>query len=309
MDYKVVVVNIILIFALIGVGYIAGKCKLFSAGASKEWSSLLIKVTLPFSIFSSMLRDFEKELMINAGLLFGLGFVFLTFEAVMGQFLAKKLQVGQDKKGIWIYCCMFTNSSFMGFPVANAIWGADGVFLASILNLSFTIMTFTVGIRLVCMGREEAAPTGWKQMIFTNINLSIVLGLLFFMNGWTLPEPMTRLVGYLGGLTTPLSMLVIGLNLAGGKFRELISDRDALTLSLQRLIVAPLVIYGISLLLPLDAYPMVRNILLVIFAMPVPSLCLIFAEQYGGNCKFAMTAIFQTTLFSIVTIPLILLFL
>ena len=309
MGYSIVVVNIFMIFAMIGVGYIAGRHKMFSAGASKEWSSLLLKITLPVTIFSSMLREFDRDLMINAGLLFGLGFVFLGIEAVIGWLLAKKLHVDSEKKGIWIFCSVFTNASFMGFPVANAIWGPEGVFLASILNLSFTIMTFTVGIRLVCMGRAEDIPAGWKQMLFTNVNLAIVLGLLFFLNGWTLPDPIGRLVEYLGGMTTPLSMLVIGLNLSGGRFRELISDRDGLTLSLQRLVAAPLLIYGISLLLPLDGYPMVRDVLLVIFAMPVPSLCLIFAEQYGGNCKFAVTAIFQTTLFSILTIPLILLLL
>jgi len=93
MDYGVIVLNIFLIFALVGVGFIAGKCKLFSERASKDFSSILIEITLPLSIFSSMLREFQMDLLINAALLFGLGFVFLAITGGLGYLMMKILKV------------------------------------------------------------------------------------------------------------------------------------------------------------------------------------------------------------------------
>ena len=66
MDYSVVVVNIVEIFAMIGVGFAAGKFGVVSEKLSSELSSLLISVTLPASIFASMLREFDLALLENS---------------------------------------------------------------------------------------------------------------------------------------------------------------------------------------------------------------------------------------------------
>lgn len=307
MEYHIIVINIFLIFALILVGFVAGKAHLVSEQASKDLSAILVEITLPASIFSSMLRELETDLLINAALLFFIGFACLALEYGAGRLLVKFFRIRKENQGLFLYNSMFTNASFMGFPVANAIFGSVGVFLASIVNLSLTITTFSFGIGLVRGDQESKEKFSLRKNVFTNINIAIILGMICFLTGFRLPEPAETFIAYFANVTTPMSMLVVGLNMSKGRARDLMTDRDAHLLTITRLIVMPLLLFGILKLLPLGAYPLVAQMILVVFAMPVPALCLILSEKYGGNTQFAVTTIFQTTLFSIVTIPLLLL--
>ena len=307
MEYHIIVINIFLIFALILVGFVAGKAHLVSEQASKDLSAILVEITLPASIFSSMLRELETDLLINAALLFFIGFACLALEYGAGRLLVKFFRIRKENQGLFLYNSMFTNASFMGFPVANAIFGSVGVFLASIVNLSLTITTFSFGIGLVRGDQESKEKFSLRKNVFTNINIAIILGMICFLTGFRFPEPAENFIAYFANVTTPMSMLVVGLNMSKGRARDLMTDRDAHLLTITRLIVMPLLLFGILKLLPLGAYPLVAQMILVVFAMPVPALCLILSEKYGGNTQFAVTTIFQTTLFSIVTIPVLLL--
>ena len=307
MEYHIIVINIFLIFALILVGFIAGKAHLVSEQASKDLSAILVEITLPASIFSSMLRELETDLLINAALLFFIGFACLALEYGVGRLLVKFFRIRKENQGLFLYNSMFTNASFMGFPVANAIFGSVGVFLASIVNLSLTITTFSFGIGLLRGDQESKEKFSLRKNVFTNINIAIILGMICFLTGFRPPEPAENFIAYFANVTTPMSMLVVGLNMSKGRVRDLMTDRDAHLLTITRLIVMPLLLFGILKLLPLGVYPLVAQMILVVFAMPVPALCLILSEKYGGNTQFAVTTIFQTTLFSIVTIPLLLL--
>ena len=307
MKYHIIVINIFLIFALILVGFVAGKAHLVSEQASKDLSAILVEITLPASIFSSMLRELETDLLINAALLLFIGFACLALEYGAGRLLVKFFRIRKENQGLFLYNSMFTNASFMGFPVANAIFGSVGVFLASIVNLSLTITTFSFGIGLVRGDQESKEKFSLRKNVFTNINIAIILGMICFLTGFRFPEPAENFIAYFANVTTPMSMLVVGLNMSKGRARDLMTDRDAHLLTITRLIVMPLLLFGILKLLPLGAYPLVAQMILVVFAMPVPALCLILSEKYGGNTQFAVTTIFQTTLFSIVTIPLLLL--
>ncbi|MCJ7834145.1 AEC family transporter [Cuneatibacter sp. NSJ-177] len=309
MDYSVVVVNIVEIFAMIGVGFAAGKFGVVSEKLSSELSSLLISVTLPASIFASMLREFDLALLENSILILCLGFGFLFLSIGLAYLLAKLFRVPKQKKGVWLFAATFTNASFMGFPVAQAVWGNDGLFLASILNLAFTILNFSIGVRMICLSSADERKIPWKKMLFTPINVAILLGLVFFVGRIAMPEPVAAVVRSLGQMTTPLSMFVIGLNMAAGSFVSLFQDKDALSVSVVRLVVVPLLVFAGLKLLPWRDNQVVCGVTMLLFAMPAPSLCLIFAEQYHSNTPMAVKVIFSSTLLSVITIPLLLLLL
>lgn len=111
-----------------------------------------------------------------------------------------------------------------------------------ILNLAFTILNFSIGVRMICLSSADERKIPWKKMLFTPTNVAILLGLVFFVGRIAMPEPVAAVVRSLGQMTTPLSMFVIGLNLAAGSFVALFQDKDALSESVVRLVVAPLLV-------------------------------------------------------------------
>ena len=198
-----------------------------------------------------MLRELETDLLINAALLFFIGFACLALEYGAGRLLVKFFRIRKENQGLFLYNSMFTNASFMGFPVANAIFGSVGVFLASIVNLSLTITTFSFGIGLVRGDQESKEKFSLRKNVFTNINIAIILGMICFLTGFRFPEPAENFIAYFANVTTPMSMLVVGLNMSKGRARDLMTDRDAHLLTITRLIVMPLLLFGILKLLPL----------------------------------------------------------
>ena len=109
---------------------------------------------------------------------------------------------------------------------------------------------------------------------------------------------------YLADVTTPLSMLIIGMNLTGGSVSALLRNWDVLSSAFLRLLFLPLLTWGILMLLPVED-PLVIGVTLIIMAMPSPAVTSILAETYGGDTQFASEAVFLSSLLCLVTIPLI----
>ena len=118
----------------------------------------------------------------------------------------------------------------------------------------------------------------------------------------TTPDILSQTMSLIGGLTTPLSMLLIGTRISGIRLSEL-RDKDYHITAALRLIVLPLILY--VLLLPLHLDPAVWSTLYLLTAMPCGTLSAMQAELYGGDARFAARAIAYSTLLSLVTVPLI----
>ena len=109
-----------------------------------------------------------------------------------------------------------------------------------------------------------------------------------------------------GGVT--LDRWVTGVIRASGKGTELFRDKDAYTATGMRLIVVPLLTWAVMSLLPLSN-PLIASIVLITMAMPAPSVTTILAETYNGNRGLAAKIVFLTSLFCMITLPLVAMFL
>ena len=131
--------------------------------------------------------------------------------------------------------------------------------------------------------------------------------MLLFLLRIQLPRPVFEAAALTGSITSPLSMLIIGALLAEVPLRDIFKGRELYLGSAMRLVVMPLLVYGLLSLLPLPKE--VMQICVIITAMPAAVNTAIMAEKYGGDALLASRFISITTIFSILTIPLILILL
>ena len=113
-----------------------------------------------------------------------------------------------------------------------------------------------------------------------------------------------QLLSYLSNITSGLSMLVVGLSLSRLPFREVFREKKIFLLPVLRLLVVPLLVIGGLRVLPFEVDPMVCNILILTSALPAASSQSMITEQYHTNTSAAARAVFVTTLFSAITVPL-----
>ena len=305
MSVSVLLSNLVGLFLLIGVGFLAVRARVLPASASAPLTSLLLKITLPATIISSMLRPFDAGFLRDALVLFAIGFTFHLSYIGISWLLARLFRVPQGRRGMWTTCCAFCNNGFMGYPVAYAIFGEEGLALAVMLGVPFNLLLYTLGAKLISIdgSGEGGNRISWKKVIFSEINLAIVVSLILYCFQVPVPEVIKTPLQHLANVTTPLSMFITGMNLAANRMTDVVRDRDAITASLTRLILLPLAAWGVLSLLPISN-PLVVGVTLVIMSMPSAVVTVVLGEQYGGCTQLAARAVCLSSLLCVITIPL-----
>lgn len=305
MDMAVLFSNLIGLFLLIGVGFFAVRAGLLPAEASKPMSSLLMKITVPATIICSMLRPFDPGFMRLGLSMILAGTVMFPLFGVLSLGLSKLLRVPQGRRGMWCCCATFCNNGFMGFPVALALFGEEGLALTVMLSIPFNLLMYSVGAKMVCMDCDgQAKPLSWGRAILNVINLSMVVGLILYFTQLPLPQAVSAPLGYLADATTPLSMIVTGMNLSQGSLSDVVRDRDAFTSSAARLLLFPFLAWALMSLVPgLDR--LVLGAALINLAMPAPAATTFLGEEHGGCTQLAARTVSLSSLLSMATLPLI----
>ena len=303
---NVVATSVFLLFALIFLGYYIGKRKIVRQDSIPDLSNLVLKITMPVTIFCSIVDQSG-----DGGLRGSLWQVFVgililhLFSAIVTFLLVRFLHVPEKDRGVWIFTCMFSNNGFMGLPLALSVFGSEGMFVMALGNVISNLLIFSVGIKLLTSHYPMTDKLSLRKMFVNNINISVVLGFIFLLFHIPVPEIADKLLTYISNITSGLSMIVVGLSLARLPFKQVFQDKKMFLLPIMRLVILPFAVIGVLQLLPMQIDPMVKNILILTSSLPAASAQSMITEQYHTNTSAAARAVFITTLFSVISVPLI----
>ena len=180
LDIGMVFSSLIGLFLLMGVGWVSVKTKIVPPAASAPMSSLLLKVTLPCTIFSSLAtREFDSAFLVDGVIIIVIGLVLFPLYAALSWGISKVLKVPAGRRGIWSFGATFCNNGFMGFPVALALFGEEGLALAVMFGVPFNLLVYTLGVRMVCADcGTDAQPVNLVRTLLSNINIALILSLI-----------------------------------------------------------------------------------------------------------------------------------
>ena len=221
---------------------------------------------------------------------------------LLAQFLPGLLRVDRSEYGTYRVMFIFSNIGFMGFPVISAVYGSQALLRASLFLIVFNCLVYTYGIQMISGNPEKKAGFQWKKIANMGV-IACVLSLVLYLLAVPVPDFMESAVDYLGGLTTPLSMIIIGDSLAQIPLKSLFADKKLLLFSLLKLIVVP--VAGTFAVLSMGVSGEVAGICMIIFAAPVASMTVMLAQEYNGKLELATKGVALTTLLSVATIPLV----
>jgi len=293
--------QILILFSILILGIIIKRVKVVSDEFEKDLTDFILKVSQPALVINSMSFEFSSDVLLKSGqvLLFSFITYGLSIMAALG--ITKAMKFDEAKKSVYKFVLIFSNVGFMGYPVVNSIYGAKGVFYTAIFNLVYMLLVWTLGI-IIISGEE----INMKSMLPKLINpgtVSIVIGFTLFVFSIKLPAAIASTINMIGSLTTPLSMILVGLILGSFSIKKAFKDMMVFFISFLRLVVIPLAVLLIFFSFVKD--PLVLGVLVIMCAMPAASSTAIFAGKYGGDTYTASQTVFITTLFSAATIPVI----
>jgi predicted permease len=288
-------------FAIIGLGYWAGRTRFFSEEATAYLTKFVFYFALSAMLFRfsanlSLAEVFDTRLV--AGYLWGTAFVYGI--ATMVGFL-RGLNI--EETAVEAQCAAIGNVGFLGLPMLVMIFG-EAAIGPVMLVLAVDLIVFSSLIVLLITGAREGRMR-WSVLRALGMGLSrnpmivaIVLGLAWSALQIPIPRPMNDFLTILGAAATPGALFAIGASLASKSAERV---QVAAWLSFAKLVLHPiLVAIGVIWLFPID--PFNAAVVVAAAALPVAGNVYILAQHFGVAPQRASAAILLSTAASILTL-------
>ena len=294
-----IIQEMIILLSIIVAGVFCNRLKLLTPSGVSCFNNLIIKFAFPALIIASMDKEFTDRLLRNSIWLIIIASVCYATLIAAFEIWKKFSRLSADVLSLYQFLILFGNAAFMGLPVAMAIYGNTGVFYASMFNLVHNFVCFSYGIRLL----QRNKTTSWKSIFLNPGFVATVIGFIIFIIPGTLPYIIYRPMEWVGDMTIPICLLIVGNNLSHIKMSELIKPPAIWLTSLTRLILFPAVVYVVLNFLGFREYLLV--IPTVIFATPVALSAASFSSQYGKDEHTASKAVILSNILAMVTMPIL----
>lgn len=319
MNVQIILGQMLMLFAMMLIGYVIWKKNWLDESAYQKLSRIVVNIFNPVLVIYGVAGKSSAG---NTGLLLqNLGFVALYFVILwaMSYAIPAIVRPTYGEKNLYRFMTMFANVGFMGIPVITGIYGNDSMIYIVFYMLAYNLLIYTYGINLAgkagAIQRQERGEehTGdkvsfsWKRMLNAGVIASVAAILIFILQ-IPLPDMVVGFCDYIGNATIPLSMLLIGASIAKVNLKAIFSTGRIYLFTLLRMVILPIIV---ALLLKniLPVNEMIFGVFILQMSMPVGSIVALMAKENGADETCCTNGIVLTTLLSLVTIPVVCLFL
>ena len=195
---------------------------------------------------------------------------------------------------------------FVALPILRAIYGQRAVLPAAIATVFVAVVMFPTTVILLELDQRDArgsrtAPMDIvKRIVLNPMVISTLIGMLWSVLDLRMPGPIVTYLGTFAGALTPCALFAIGLGLSIDGLRATIG-RSSL-LSAVKLVIMPLIVYGLSVSLGLD--PLYTIAAVICAAVPTAKTVYILAGEYHCEEMMVASTVSLTTLASIISLVL-----
>ena len=285
-------------------GFCLGKWKMISTETNKEITNLLLTVFMPASLFVAFPAEYSEDSLqlFFSGLVAGI-LVMLTL-IILSKIIFNKWWFKGGLRYESQFALIFNNATFLGYPIVVNTFGPTGVIAYCGFIIAFNVALFSYGIWLF----EHKITLKLFKSIVTNPNiLAVLISMVLFLANFHLPSFIVDAVGFVGGATTPLSIICIGFMLSRADFKSLFKKWRLILTAIIQLIVGPVVTYFMLTWLKFPTE--VIQVCTLIQALPTATSLGLFATKYGGNNIESSELVTISTVLSVATMPLMILIL
>ena len=294
-------VLILLTFCL--TGFVLCKVKLLNADNSKPLSVLLVYVFFPCMSFNTFSAQFTVAYLAKRGSLILVSVGLLLVMVILAKLISKLLGGDPYTKNVNEYSMATANIGYMGYPLVEAVFGQNVLLDCMMFGLPLSIYIGTIGYNMLTIGKGQ--KTIWEK-IFTPSLIGILLGCAVGISGIQLPQTVFDIAKMSSNCVAPISMLLTGMAISQFSIKELLMNWKVYVVCAVRLILAPVLAWGLVKLFGLD-FALIPAVALL--AMPCGMNNIVYPKLVGKDCRLGAATVLVSTALSMLTIPLCLHFL
>lgn len=291
------------VFAVIVTGLIVGYSGYLSRAVSDALIHFAYNIAMPALLIVTIAQEPGHSL-INWRFLvaFGGGSL-LCFILVFG-IMSVRASRSLASRTMYGMAASMTNTGFVALPVLQAIYGQRAVLPAAIATVFVAVVMFPVAVILLEFGQRNADGSRTppiatvKHVVLNPLVISTMIGMFVSVLGLHMPAPVTAYLNILADALTPCALFAIGLGLSLDGLRANLGQ--ASLLSVVKLVIMPLIVYGLSMSLGLD--PLYTIAAVICAAVPTAKTVYILAGEYRCQQMMVASTVSMTTLASIISL-------
>lgn len=318
----VLVQKVLLMGALVILGFIMKKCNKLDGSVAKSFGDGVIYIAQPAMIIYSFLEvDFNTRTLKTAMVVFVFSLIFHLIYFLIAFSLYKNAP--DKQRTVLRFATVFTNAGFMGIPLISELISPEAAIYATFYVVAFNIYCWSFGCYLYT---KDKSYISLKKVLINPAIVPTYFGLAFYLIGGlcTMPDFMRPIIDnflipviqndvlYLAKCSImPLSMVMIGIRLAESNFKTMFKDKYMPLFIIVRLVIIPFGIMAIMKLIlsfgiiPSDIIIPAATVIVISSSTPAAAMANIFAERYDGDAIYASKIVSVSTLLSMVTMPLV----
>lgn len=287
--------QVLMMFSLMLVGYILYIKKLLDETGTTQLSTILLQLCTPAIIINSFNIQFSLDVLSELGLSFGLAMISILIGLIIARIIYGKAHRIEQ------FAITFSNVAFFGIPLVSGLLGNEYVTYLSTFILAFNLLIWTIGLFLVT---GDKSVMSLSKFFKTPAFIGMALGFILFVSPIKLSGFIQQSVASISAMNTPIAMLLLGTYLAKSKLVDIFKNKHVYTIAFLRLILIPLIVFGLLSLLP-NLQAEIRLVILIATSAPTATTLAIFSQKYGDDYTYGAQIISFTNIMCLFTIPII----
>ena len=290
----------------VAIGYYLYRTGVFTVEINQKLTHFILTFTLPLLIMTSLNgTDLGNREQILFYILVGLSFYGAM--PFVGKLMNRLMGIDKEESPVYEAFYIFPNNLFMGYPVCASLYGTGCIFFVSVFNLAYNILFFTYGNWLFkeADGQKKTAGDIVKSIMNPGV-VSSLAAVVLFLSEVKLPDGFVEVCQFVGNLTSPLSMVVIGSVIASYSVTSLLKYSWKIYLvCVFRLMVIPAVTYVMMTALGFSGAML--GVAVISMGMPVGAMVSMGCVRAQKNEELGAAGIVVSTILSLLTTPVLLL--
>lgn len=287
------------------IGFICIKTGYLTSETKDAISKVIIRVTLPLLMITSLTKlTLDHTKVVNSITTVLCAYVVIGILYLAGIVTSKVFKMDKPREAIHTCMTCFGNVAFIAYPLIQALYGDEGLLYAALFAFASDCWLWTIGVFTLAKVKSSGGSftANLKRMI-TPSTIGFFISLFMLITGLRFTGIIKDVLTNVGGITTYLSMLFIGMTLAMVDFRHIYKRVSLFVLTLVKMLAVPLLLICILRFMPFA--PLVKYVLVLQAGIPTSTVLVILSDNYGCDTVYSAEGVFITTLLSIGTLPLL----
>ena len=295
------------------IGFFAKKGRIVDDRFSASLAAFIFNFVFPCSVIHSMQVDYDPAQVLNGGVLILVSLITMVVMLGLGILTNRITRKSDDMSRILIVNLMFTNFTYMAFPIMETLYGSLGSFYIAVYTIPVRILFYVATPLIFTLGKDEKEGVSAKRIrrdvvraLLSPPVVAVPVGLVIYIFGISIPGPISGVIESLSRVAAPMGMVLCGVTMAAIPLSKILRENRVFLIAALRLLVAPAIMLGIyfvvTLWIPID--PVIAKVSILYCALPVAATTTILAIKAQSDATRAAQCVFVTTLISIVTLPM-----